>query len=137
MDNFAFNKALNHFNINEDEFMAIYHKYEYNQITIEEHYAKEKVMTEIIKWLSEDEDNTVIMELKIATYYSHNNGWCEDCKEINVTMSFNKEICYAPDLTYDWGEKPVYLEEHEVNFENVSKLNFEDSRGIIVKTKKI
>ena len=138
MDNFSFNKALNHFNINEDEFMEIYNKYQYNQITIEQHYAREKVMTEIEKWLSENEDNSIIMKLKEKAYYSHHGGWCEDCDEIQVTMQYNyllkeKEICYAPDLTYDWGEDRVHLEEHEVDFENISKLIFEDDYGKVVK----
>jgi hypothetical protein len=132
MDKFSLNKALNHFNINESDFMEIYNKYQYNQITIEEHYAKEKIMPEIEKWLSEHEDNRIIMELKENAYYSHHGGWCEDCNEINVTISYRKEICYEPNLTYEWGEELVYLEEHQVDFTNVSKLIFEDSRGDIV-----
>jgi hypothetical protein len=131
MDNFALNKALNHFNVNEDEFMEIYNKYIYHQITIEEHYAKEKVMPEIEKWLSKHEDNSIIMKLKDTACYSH-GGWCEDCNEINVSI-YGEKIYYEPSLTYDWGEDRVYLEEHEVEFGNVSKLIFEDSYGDFVK----
>jgi hypothetical protein len=133
MDEFSLNKALNHFNINEDEFMEIYNKYQYHQITIEQHYAKEKVLPEIEKWLSEHEHNRVIMELKETAYYSHNGGWCEDCNEIQVTNNYKNDILFKPNLTYDWGEEPVYLEEHEVDFENISKLIFEHQRGYEVK----
>ena len=133
MDNFALNKALNHFNVNENEFMEIYNKYIYHQITIEEHYAKEKLIPEIEKWLLEHEHNTIIMKLKDTACYSHNGGWCEDCDEIKVTINYRKEICYSPELMYEWGEDRVYLEEHEVEFENVSKLIFEDYRGNEVK----
>lgn len=139
MDKFSFNKALNHFNISESDFMEVYNKYQYNQITIEEHYAKEKIIPEIEKWLLENEDNTVVMELKEDACYSHHGGWCEYCKEIQVMIQYNyflkeKEICYAPDLTYEWGEDTVYLNEHQVDFTNVSKLIFEDSRGDVAKT---
>lgn len=131
MDKFSLKKALNHFNIKESDFMEIYNKYQYNQITIEEHYAKEKIVPEIERWLFEDENRSITMELKHNASYNHNGGWCEDCNEINVS-SYRKEILYAPNLTYDWGEEHVYLEEHEVDFTNVSKLIFEDSRGDIV-----
>ena len=133
MDNFSFKKALNHFNINEDDFMEIYNKYMYHQITIEQHYAKERIMPEIEKWLSEDENNSIIMKLKEDACYAHNGGWCEDCNEIYVSISYRKEIYYKPDLTYEWGEDCVYLEEHEVDFENIAKLIFEDYRGEEVK----
>lgn len=133
MDNFSFNKALNHFNINEDDFMEIYNKYQYHQLTIEQHYAKEKIMPEIEKWLSEHENNTIIIRLKEKACYAHNGGWCEDCNEINVTISYRKEICYEPNLTYSVWEDAVYLEEHEVDFENVAKLIFEDYEGSEVK----
>jgi hypothetical protein len=133
MDNFSLNKALDHFNINRDEFMEIYNKYQYHQITIEQHYAKEKVLPEIEKWLSKHEDNRVIMELKETAYYSHNGGWCEDCNKIAVTNNYKNDILFKPSLTYDWGEEPVVLEEHEVDFENISKLIFEHERGYEVK----
>lgn len=133
MDNFSFKKALNHFNINEDEFMEIHDKYLYHQLTIEQHYAKEKIMPEIEKWLSEHKDNRIIIKLKEDACYAHNGGWCEDCKEIYVSISYRKEICYEPGLTYEWGEDPVYLEEHEVDFENIAELIFEDYRGEEVK----
>jgi hypothetical protein len=113
--------------------MEIYDKYLYHQITIEQHYAKEKLMPEIEKWLSEHEQNSIIMKLKDDACYSHHGGWCEDCNEINVSISYRKEIIFAPDLTYEWGEDPVYLEEHEVDFENIAKLIFEDDRGNEVK----
>ena len=90
-------------------------------------------MPEIEKWLSEHENNTIIMRLKEKACYAHNGGWCEDCNEINVTISYRKEICYEPDLTYEWGEDPAYLEEHEVDFENIAKLIFEDYEGSEVK----
>lgn len=133
MDKFAFNKALNHFNINEDEFMGIYNKYLYHQITIEEHYAKEKVMPEIEKWLSENEDNSIIMKFKHSINCNHLDGSMDEYNEIQVTISYRKEICYAPDLSYEYAEKHVYLEEHEIDFENVAKLIFEDERGNKVK----
>jgi hypothetical protein len=133
MDNFSLNKALDHFNINRNEFMEIYNKYHYHQITIEQHYAKEKVLPEIEKWLSEHEHNTIIMKLKETACYAHNDGWCQDCNEIRVGLGYWEKICYEPNLTYDWGEDAVYLEEHEVDFENISKLIFEDYRGNEVK----
>jgi hypothetical protein len=133
MDEFSLNKALNHFNINRDEFMEVYHKYQYNQITIEEYYAKERILPEIEKWLSKHKHNRVIMKLKESACYSHNGGWGEDCNEINVTINYRKEICYEPNLTYEWREDSVYLEEHEVEFENVGKLIFEDETGKEVK----
>lgn len=138
MDDFSFKKALNHFGINKDEFMAICKKYEYNQITIEEYYAQEKIIPEIEKWLSEHEDNMVIMKLKDKVYYSHINGCDEDCKEIKVGNVYNyysqkTRICYEPDLFYDWGEQRVELTEHEVDFLNVGELVFEDHRGNEVK----
>ena len=120
MDSFSLKKALNHFNINEDEFMQIYNKYIYHQITIEEHYARERIMPEIEKWLSEHEQNRIIMKLGVYG-------------DINVWNDYGEEICYSPDLDYDWGEKLVYLEEHEVKFENVIKVVFEDHRGNEVK----
>lgn len=139
MDKFSLNKALNHFNINESDFMEIYNKYQYNQITIEEHYAKEKIVPEIEKWLSEHEDNTVIMKLKDEVSYTHIGGWCEKCTEIKVNVEYNcylreREISYHPNLTYEWGEQRVELTEHEVDFLNVGELVFEDSRGNIIKT---
>jgi hypothetical protein len=133
MDNFAFKKALTHFNINENDFMDIYNKHTYHQFTIEEHYAREKVIPEIEKWLSEHEDNRVIIKLKQDACYAHKGFWCEDCDEIYALISYTKEIYYAPNLTYEWGEEHVYLEDHEIDFENVGKLIFEDERGNEVK----
>lgn len=138
MDDFSFNKALNHFGINKDEFMAICKKYEYNQITIEEYYAQEKIIPELERWLSEHEDNTIIMKLKDEASYKHVGGWCEECTEIKVNMEYNyylreREICYHPNLSYDWGEQRIELKEHEVDFLNVGELVFEDHRGDEVK----
>lgn len=131
MDNFSFNKALNHFNINENDFMEICNKYDYNQITIEQHYAKEKIMPEIEKWLLEDENNSIRIELKTYVSFYHYGSY-DEYNEICVSMS-DKEICYSPDLTYEWGEPRIELEEHQINFENVSKLIFEDASGKEVK----
>lgn len=133
MDNFSFNKALNHFNINEDDFMKIYNKYQYHQITIEQHYAKEKWLPEIEKWLSKNENNRVIIKLKEEACYSHNGGWCEYCKEIYAEINHYKEILFFPDLTYEYSEDHVCLKEHEIDFENIAKLIFEDDRGSEVK----
>ena len=128
MDNFAFNKALNHFNINEDEFMEICNKYDYNQITIEQHYAKEKIMPEIEKWLSKDKDNSITMVLKNTMEDCYNRPYDE------IIVSLYEEIVFRLNSYFvEYSSDYVCVEEHQINFENIAKLIFEDASGSEVK----
>ena len=124
MDNFSLNKALNHFGIDKDEFMAICKKYEYNQLTIEQHLAKEKILPEIEKWLSEHDGNSIRIELK-------------DREDITALIAPNycshqKEIFFYRDNDYAY-EKCVELTEDEVDFTYINKLIFEDYTGEQIK----
>lgn len=96
MKEFALNKALSHFNINKDEFMEVYDKFNYEPHSVEE------FIFEDLSFVSEDMPQMVIDYIK-------NNGLSIDTSVLESYLSAREEwdrleeFIFNVNYGYDYG----------------------------------